>query len=133
MTYLLDTSAFSALMKEDQRVRAWLSTLNENDRVVVCTIVAGEILYGIARLAAGRRRTEIQEKVRILFEAIPCEAIPESAASFYADIKLSRQRRGLTLDENDLWVAATARSLGAVLVTRDADFAGIDDLSTVTP
>lgn len=67
------------------------------------------------------------------FEAIPCEAIPESAASFYADIKLSRQRRGLTLDENDLWVAATARQLGAVLVTRDADFAGIDDLSTVTP
>jgi predicted nucleic acid-binding protein len=36
----------------------------------------------------------------------------------------------LTLDENDLWIAATARALGAVLVSRDADFARVDGLST---
>jgi hypothetical protein len=28
---------------------------------------------------------------------------------------LARQQRGLTLDENDLWVAATALALGATL------------------
>jgi predicted nucleic acid-binding protein len=32
------------------------------------------------------------------------------------------------LDENDLWVAATALALGARLVSRDADFAGIEGL-----
>jgi predicted nucleic acid-binding protein len=44
---------------------------------------------------------------------------------------LARQQQGLSLDENDLWVAATALALGAGLVTRDSDFAGIPGLSVV--
>ncbi len=47
--------------------------------------------------------------------------------------KLARHQRGLAPDENDLWVAATALALGATLVSRDRDFAGIDDLPVVTP
>jgi predicted nucleic acid-binding protein len=46
-------------------------------------------------------------------------------------VVLARQQRGLTLDENDLWVAATALALGATLVSRDNDFAGIDGLAVV--
>jgi predicted nucleic acid-binding protein len=45
--------------------------------------------------------------------------------------KLSRQQHGLTLDENDLWVAATALALGATLVGRDSDFASIDGLAVI--
>ena len=41
------------------------------------------------------------------------------AGDFYAAVKLARQQRGLTLDENDLWVAATAHALGATPVSRD--------------
>ena len=133
MTYLLDTSAFTGLMKEDPHVRAWLSALNPEDHVVICTIVEGEVIYGIAKLTEGKRRSELREKAHTLFEAIPCEAVPVSAASHYAEIKLHRQRSGLTLDENDLWIAATARSLGAVLVTRDSDFTGIDNLAVIAP
>lgn len=33
------------------------------------------------------------------------------------------------MDENDLWIAATALVLGAVLVTRDSDFRNITGLS----
>ena len=50
---------------------------------------------------------------------------------FYASLKLARQQRGLTLDENDLWVAATALALRATLVSRDRDLAGIDGLVVV--
>ena len=57
--------------------------------------------------------------------------MPERAGDFYAAVKLARQQRGLSLDENDLWVAATALALGAALVTRDTDFRGIDGLSVV--
>ncbi len=32
------------------------------------------------------------------------------------------------MDENDLWIAATALSLGATLVTRDSDYEGIEGL-----
>jgi predicted nucleic acid-binding protein len=65
-------------------------------------------------------------------EAFHCEPIPERAADLYANLKAARQQQGLALDENDLWVAATALALGARLVTRDADFAGIASLSVVT-
>jgi predicted nucleic acid-binding protein len=48
-------------------------------------------------------------------------------------VKLNRQQDGLSLDENDLWVASTAMALGATLVSRDEDFAGIHGLSVVPP
>jgi predicted nucleic acid-binding protein len=43
----------------------------------------------------------------------------------------TRRQRGLILDENDLWIAATTIALDATLVTRDSDFSGIDGLLTV--
>jgi predicted nucleic acid-binding protein len=63
--------------------------------------------------------------------AVRCEPIPERAGDFYASVKLARQQRGLALDENDLWVAATALALGATLVSRDSDFGSIDGLTIV--
>jgi hypothetical protein len=64
---------------------------------------------------------------------IPLRTISAPVANFYAAIKVTRQQLGLTMDENDLWVAATALALGATLVTRDSDFAGIHGLSIVAP
>jgi predicted nucleic acid-binding protein len=34
----------------------------------------------------------------------------------------------LTFDENNLWIAATAMALDAVLITRDSDFEPLDGL-----
>ena len=42
------------------------------------------------------------------FNVVSCEPIPERAAGFYAAVKITRQRNGLSLDEGDLWIAATA-------------------------
>ena len=102
-----------------------MAGLEREDRVVTCTIVRGEILFGIARLPPGRRRTELEETGRQFLATVRCESVPGRAGDFYA------AERGLTLDENDLWVAATALALGATLVTRDSDFGGIDGLPVV--
>jgi tRNA(fMet)-specific endonuclease VapC len=64
-----------------------------------------------------------------LFAVISCEPLPEAAGDHSARIKLIRQQKGLVLDENDLWIAATALALGAVLVTRDSDFQQVEGLS----
>jgi predicted nucleic acid-binding protein len=131
VTYLLDTNAISDLMRAAPRIENWIAGLEQGDRVVTCTIVRVEILFGIARLPAGKRRTELEETGHQFLAAIPCEPVPERAGDFYAAVKVARQQQGLTLDENDLWVAATAVSLGATLVSRDSDFARIDGLAVV--
>jgi tRNA(fMet)-specific endonuclease VapC len=131
VTYLLDTNAISALMRADTRMASWLSSIGPDDRVVVCAIARGEILFGLERLARGRRRNELEEKAGKLFAILPCEPVPAAAGDRYANVKVSQQRRGLPLDENDLWIAATALALDATLVSRDSDFRAIEGLALV--
>jgi predicted nucleic acid-binding protein len=64
---------------------------------------------------------------------LPCEPVPATAGDRYAAIKFSQQRRGLPLDENDLWIAATALAMNATLVSRDNDFQRADGLVVVNP
>ena len=129
MTFLLDTNAFSDLMRKQSKLDARMSSLAAADRVVICPVVRGEVRYGIEQLAQSRRRQDLENQAAPLFAVIPCEPIPENAGDYYARIKLTRQRKGLILDENDLWIAATALALGAVLISRDGDFQQIEGLA----
>jgi predicted nucleic acid-binding protein len=121
-TYVLDTTAFSALVKEEPRAKARLSSLEASHRVVICTVVRGEVLYGLELMPHGRKKLDLERKINELLSILPCVPIPEEAAIDYARIKRGTKRRGSRLDENDLWIAATTVSLGAVLVTGDSDF-----------
>ncbi len=128
-TYLLDTNTFSAIMDQHPQAMAHAATLTSTDKVVICTIVRGEILYGIERMPHGRRRRDVEAKAANLFARTPCEDIPEAVADIYARIKRDAERRGTPLDENDLWIAATALAIGAVLVTSDSDFQRVTGLT----
>ena len=129
MLYLLDTNVISGLMRKRPEIRGRLSSLGPLHQIVTCPIVRGEILFGIERLPDGHRRQELAERATLALAEVPCESVPEIAGDAYGQIKAARRRRGLTLDENDLWVAATAKALGAVLVSNDGDFAQIDGLT----
>ena len=131
MIYLLDTNAISDLLRAAPGIETWMAGLGRGDRVVTCTIVRGEILFGIGKLPEGKRRAELEETGHQFLASVRCEPVPERAGDFYAAVKLARRRRGLALDENDLWIAATALALNAALVSRDSDFAGIEGLLVV--
>lgn len=133
MKFLLDTSAFSQLMRGEPEIVNWLASLPGEDRGVICPVVRGEIRFGISRLEDGKRRAALEAAAHGLFASVACEPVPEPAGDHYAAIKLARQRQGLSLDENDLWIAATALALNATLVSRDQDFAGIENLRVVQP
>jgi predicted nucleic acid-binding protein len=127
--YLLDTTAFSALMRRATNVRTRLANLGSSDRVLICTITRGEILYGLTRLAEGKRRKDLEAEATKLFNELECVPVPETAADHYANVKSAAQKQGTPLDENDLWIAATALSLSAVLVTTDTDFQRVGALN----
>jgi predicted nucleic acid-binding protein len=126
--FLLDTTAFSDLMRGSELTMVRLSQLSPMDRVVVCPVVRGEVRYGIERLPLGRRRQDLEVKAARLFDALVCEPVPEIAADHYARIKTAANAKGLPLDENDLWIAATAMAIGATLVTRDRDYEAVAGL-----
>jgi len=132
VTFLLDTNAISALMRADIRMTPWLSSIRPGDRVAVSVITRGEIPFGLELLDPGRRRSELEGKARKLFAVLPCEPIP-SAADRCVNVKASQQRRGLPLDENDLWIATTALVMNATLVSRDSDFQAIEGLALTEP
>ena len=128
MLYLLDTNAFTDYMRGHAAVGQRVSSLKQDDRIVTCTIVAGEIRFGIERLAHGKNQQGLQARADWVLTRVDCEAVPPPAAEQYARIKVHRQRTGKSLDENDLWIAATAVALGATLVSRDTDFHGVPGL-----
>ena len=126
--YLLDTNAFSDLMREHGKVEARVSVLAPTGRVFICSIVRGEVCYGLESMPRGRKQREFEAKAMTLFAMLPCEPVPESAGDHYGCIKREVEKRGLTLGENDLWIAATAMALDAILVTRDSDFQRVPGL-----
>ena len=129
MLYILDTNVVSALMNANPRVIAHLQALSSQDRAAICSTVRGEILFGIERMPLGRRREELYSKASRVFGILPCEPLPCDAANQYAVIKTELQRHGRGLEDNDLWIAATALSMDSILVTRDSDFRRIRGLT----
>ena len=120
-------------MREDTSLASWLNSISADDRVVICTITRGEILFGLERLAKGRRRAELEAKAEKLLAVLPCEPVPPAVGDLYATVKMTQQRRGLSLDENALWIAATALAIDATLVSRDKDFASVAGLALISP
>ena len=120
--YLLETSICSYLMANHPRVKARLASAQVADYPFTCPIVRGEILFGVELLPVGRRRQSLKDQANSLFSGLVCDPIPEEAGDHYARIKREAQRQGTPLDECDLWIAATALALDAVLVTSDSDF-----------
>ena len=115
-------------MRDIPKVKGRLNSLAESDYLFTCPIVKGEILFGVARLPAGKRRRDLEQKANELFAQIPCDPIPENVGDTYAQIKVAAQQQGTSLDECDLWIAATALALDAILVTSDSDYQRIAEL-----
>jgi len=86
MVLLLDTNAVSELMRSDGRVEAWLASLSDQDSVVTCTIVRGEILFGISRLPEGKRRTELEQVGGQFLDAFECVPLEEAAGDLYSQL-----------------------------------------------
>ena len=126
--YLLETSTCSYLMANHTQVKNRLTSVQVTDYLFTCPIVRGEILFGIERLVSGHKRQSLENQANNLFSGLIYDPIPEQAGDFYARIKRAAQKQGISLDECDLWIAATALALDAVLVTSDSDFHRVQGL-----
>lgn len=122
---VLDTNVLSELARPrpDDRVVAWLDALPSTE-VATTAITAAELLYGVARLPAGRRRAELTEVVQtVIHEDFDRRVLPfdVEAAAAYAIVVRDREAAGRPVSMADAQIAAVCRVLGATLATRNVD------------
>lgn len=126
---VLDTNVLSELIRSepDEGVVRWLDSCDVS-AVATTSITAAEMLYGVARLPAGRRKKQLREAVRGLIEEDlddHVEPFDVTAASHYAALVSDRETAGRPISVADAQIAAICRKLGATLATRNIrDFEG---------
>jgi tRNA(fMet)-specific endonuclease VapC len=88
----------------------------------------GEMRFGIQR--AGNSRRAVEQWERFAKEVVLL--LPDDAtATAYAELKQALAAKGKPIPENDLWIAATAKSHDLPLFCKDAHFDELADLMTI--
>lgn len=124
MIFVLDTNAYSAFNRGDQRLRKWFLPDNQ---IVIPLVVVGELRAGFL---AGGKRKENEALLQRFLDApnVSAMTITETTTKLFAEIYLSLRRAGTPIGTNDMWIAAMALEHDLVLLTLDEDFAHIPDL-----
>ncbi|MGV8839993.1 MAG: PIN domain-containing protein [Bauldia sp.] len=125
MTYLLDTNILSDLIRRPRGSAFVRLTGVPEDAVATSVIVAAELRFGAA-LEASAPLHEAVEAVLSRLEILPFES---PADAVYASLRAHLERSGKLLAANDLLIAAHALALGSTLVTADAAFGQVPDLT----
>ena len=123
MSFLLDTDVVSEWVKPqpNRGVIAWLAGTDE-DRVFLSVITLTELRYGIERLAAGQRRTRLDQWVR---EDLPLRfegrilPIDSAVANACGTVLARGEAAGRPIGAMDAFIAATTEVHGLTLVTRN--------------
>ena len=130
---VVDTNVLSEVFRPQpsERVRVWMSG-QPADSLFTTAICEAEILYGVALLPAGRRRSALEKAAKAVFsEDFEGRVLgfDSLAARAFTEIATTRRRLGRPIAEFDAQIAAIARSAGAAVATRnEEDFTdcGID-------
>lgn len=120
---VLDTNVIAELMRgtPNERVLAWIGDL-PNTGLFTTTLTQAEVFYGLSLLPTGRRRTDLMQSARPIFEtdfAGRVLSFDSDAALAYAEIAAERRRVGRPISQMDGQIAAIVRSRGARLATRN--------------
>src|SRR5437660_1063774 len=106
---LLDTNAISDLMRDHPPTLTRIA--QHTDPITTSVVVVGEIRYGLTRLPPGKKRTDLEARALRVFANVRIELVSEPIADTYGRLKALLESQGLNLDDNDLWIAATALTL----------------------
>lgn len=121
MIYLLDTNAWSDALRGIGNVSRKLSVV-PTARVLLAAPVLYELRRGAASANAPKR---LKQAVDGIAASYPIASLDGAAAEAAAAIGTRMTARGRQIHHLDLLIAGIALTLGAVLVSRDAEMRGI--------
>jgi len=125
--YLLDTNICIYIAKYNPAsVRARFAQHSANE-LAMSVITLGELRFGAEKSQAKEQAMAVIDELASLMNV---EELGESVAEHYGDIRARLQKSGQIIGNNDLWLAAHARSQGWVLVTNnEKEFLRVEGLS----
>lgn len=120
---VLDTNVLSELIRSrsETRVVEWVDK-HDTAMLAITSITVAELLYGVARLAGGARKTELASAVHGLVReefSGRVLAFDDLAAEHYAELVVDRERQGRPVSIADAQIAAICRHHDATLATRN--------------
>lgn len=124
MRVLLDTNAYSGMMRGDKAVVGWLGKAEE---VLLSSVVAGELLFGFRQ--GSRLKKNLAELDTFLDNPyVSLLPVTMTTADRFSRIAVALRQKGRPIPTNDIWIAAHAMEMGADLLSYDAHFGQIDGL-----
>lgn len=120
---VIDTNALIHWVRQDvtgQRLLQQFALDQRLERPLLSTVVEGEI-RGLAR-CWNWGTAKLKRLDEIVGELVRVDAGHLDVVRGYADLYYEDQQGGHNTGENDLWIAATAKATGAILLTTDGDF-----------
>lgn len=119
---VMDSSGWIEIAGDGPRADAFSEALEQADHVVVPTIVVREV-YRAIEVATGRRQADQTARYLARFEVLPLD--------FDTAVAAARLGKDLKLALADSIIYATARRLGARVVTGDGDFAALPNVDFI--
>jgi tRNA(fMet)-specific endonuclease VapC len=118
MKYLLDTTAYSELLRGHKRVG---EIVKNADELYIPNVVVAELEYGF-RL--GNRQPENEKLLtRFVSNKKVHVLLPDNATTVYfVNIAIVAHKKGVQLSSHDIWIAALAEQWDIILVSFDKDF-----------
>lgn len=129
---LLDTNVLSALMRDppDPTAVAWADRQDAAD-LWTTSITVFEVRYGLARMAAGRKRAVLEQAFSTMMRqefAGRVATLDRAAAGAAGDLAARREARGRNVGIRDTLIAGIALTRRATVATRNVRH--YDDLET---
>lgn len=126
MHYMLDTNILIYIRR--QRPPGVMEKFRALQAGSVCmsAITYGELSYGISKRPDPTSITALFQLTRL----IPVVPLEPAVGLQYGGIRAELEAKGEIIGNNDLWIAAHARTLGLTLVTNNMrEFARVPDLA----
>lgn len=124
--YMLDTNICIYIIK--QKPVSVLQRFNQLavGSVAMSLVTYGELEYGALKSNHSNKALAVLEE---LANYIPVLSIEGDVAKHYGDIRACLEAKGRPIGNNDLWIAAHARSLGHTLVSNNIkEFERVENL-----
>ncbi len=128
MRLTIDTNAYVAFCRGQETV---VRQMEEAEQLLVPTVVVGELVAGFVQ---GSRQQENFELLEAFLEqpGVVLQPIGQREAYRFGLLIKALRQDGTPIPANDVWIAAAALCADAVLLTRDAHFAQVSGLLTVS-